>query len=185
MLLTGKNCHDKNANKWIIEEKEPVEEATQELIQCIATYMPPAEQELAEKALQLAQATCAGVRGLRPIPPLEHALAIANILAQMHIDAIGVSAGLIFEAVDADLLALEQVEDELGAAVSRVVDSMLRMNILERKKQSMTQGLAAQPERRKATIPKSGVFASTSAAVRRKPCVRCSSRCPKIRALCC
>jgi GTP pyrophosphokinase len=127
-------------------EKEPIEEAAQELLRFTATYMPPAEKEQVQKALHIARETCEGVRGLRPIPPLEHALAIANILARMHIDAIGVSSGLVFEAVDADLLPLERVEDELGAAVSRVVDSMLRMNILERKKQSMTQGLTAQPD---------------------------------------
>src|SRR5947207_7394025 len=54
----------------------------------------------------------------------------------MHIDAVGVASGLIFEAVDADLLSLERVEATLGVAVARVVGSMLRMNILERKKQS-------------------------------------------------
>ncbi|HXR64589.1 MAG TPA: HD domain-containing protein, partial [Ktedonobacteraceae bacterium] len=136
------------------EEKEPIGEAAQELTQFVATYMPPAEQEQVQKALQLARETCEGVRGLRPIPPLEHALAIANILAKMHIDAIGVSAGLVFEAVDADLTPLEKVEDELGAPVARVVDSMLRMNILERKKQSMAQGQAAQPESEKSNDPK-------------------------------
>ena len=134
--------------------RESVEESAQELSQLIATYMPPAEQELAHKALQLARETCAGVRGSRPIPPLEHALAIAIILAKMHIDTIGVSAGLIFEAVDADLLPLERVEEELGEAVARVVDSMQRMNILERKKQSMAQVLAAQPDLEKASDPK-------------------------------
>lgn len=136
------------------EEKEPIGDAAQKLIQFIATYMPSGEQEQVQKALQLARETSEGVRGARLIPPLEHALAIATILAQMHIDAIGVSAGLIFEAVDADLVGLERVEDELGGAVARVVDSMLRMNILERKKQSMTQGLAAQPELEKSNDPK-------------------------------
>ncbi len=121
-------------------EKEPVEEPAQELIHLVASYMPPAEREQVQRALALARETCEGVRGLRLIPPLEHALAIARILAQMHIDAIGVSAGLVFEAVDADLLELSRVEEELGAAVARVVESMLRLNILERKKQSMAQG---------------------------------------------
>src|SRR5205085_991557 len=37
----------------------------------------------------------------------------------------------------ADLLPLERVETTLGVAVARVVSSMLRMNILERKKQSV------------------------------------------------
>lgn len=135
-------------------EKEPINESAQELIHLGATYLPPAEREQVRQALQLARETCEGVRGLRLIPPLEHALAIANILAQMHIDAIGVSAGLIFEAVDADLVSLERVEEELGAAVARVVDSMLRMNILERKKQSMSLGQPLQPETEKSSDPK-------------------------------
>jgi GTP pyrophosphokinase len=108
--------------------------------------MPPAEREQVQQALQLARETCEDVRGLRLIPPLEHALAIAKILAQMHIDAIGVSAGLIFEAVDANLASLELVEERMGSAVARVVESMLRMNILERKKQSMAQGQVASAE---------------------------------------
>jgi GTP diphosphokinase / guanosine-3',5'-bis(diphosphate) 3'-diphosphatase len=135
-------------------EKEPTNESAQELIHFIQTYMPPAEVEQVLSALRLAQETCAGIRGLRLIPPLEHALAIANILAQLHIDAIGVSSGLIFEAVDADLVSLERVEAELGMAVGRVMDSMLRMNILERKKQSMSQGQATQTESEKNSDPK-------------------------------
>src|SRR6266849_8598888 len=101
----------------------------------IVQYMPPAEVEQVSRALQLARETCEGVKGERAIPPLEHALAIATILSEiMHIDAVGVASGLVFEAVDSDLLSLERVETTLGTPVARVVGSMLRMNILERKK---------------------------------------------------
>ena len=127
-------------------EREPIHTSAQELIRLIHTYMPSAEKEQVQHALRLAWETCAGVRGARLLPPLEHALAIANILAAMHIDGIGVSAGLIFEAVDADLVPLARVEGELGGAVARVVDSMQRLNILERKKQSMSQGQPAPGE---------------------------------------
>ncbi len=101
----------------------------------IVQYMPPTEIEQVSRALQLARETCEGVKGDRAIPPFEHALAVATILAQiMHIDAVGVASGLVFEAVDSDLLSLERVETTLGTPVARVVGSMLRMNILERKK---------------------------------------------------
>jgi GTP diphosphokinase / guanosine-3',5'-bis(diphosphate) 3'-diphosphatase len=101
----------------------------------IVEYMPATEVEQISHALQLARETCEGVKGERSIPPLEHALAIATILAQiMHVDAVGVASGLVFEAVDSDLLSLERVEKTLGTPVARVVGSMLRMNILERKK---------------------------------------------------
>src|SRR6266567_4980152 len=99
---------------------------------------PPGGAKIVESSF-LAQETCKDVQdSLSPtsIPPLEHALAVATILADMHIDAVGVAAGLLFEAVDAERLALERVENILGPAVARVLGSMLRLNILERKKQA-------------------------------------------------
>jgi len=130
-----------------IDEKLAANEHTkkqaQQLLDIVLQYMPPAEVEQVSRALQLAQETCEGVRGERPIPPLEHALAVATILAQiMHIDAVGVASGLVFEAVDSDLLSLERLESALGTPVARVVGSMLRMNILERKKRVGAQFIA-------------------------------------------
>jgi guanosine-3',5'-bis(diphosphate) 3'-pyrophosphohydrolase len=109
------------------------------LLTIVRQYMAPAEVEQVSLALQLAQETCKDVHdSLSPtsIPPLEHALAVATILAEMHIDAVGVAAGLLFEAIDAERLALERVENILGPAIARVLGSMLRLNILERKKQA-------------------------------------------------
>ncbi len=109
------------------------------LLTIVRQDMAPAEVEQVSLALQLAQDTCKDLHNsLSPtsIPPLEHALAVATILADMHIDAVGVAAGLLFEAVDAERLALERVENILGPAVARVLGSMLRLNILERKKQA-------------------------------------------------
>lgn len=107
--------------------------------------MTATEVELVHKALHLCLETCRDVPGLRPIPPLEHALAVATILAQMHIDVIGVSSGLVFEALDANLLSLERIEEVLGYATARVVGSMERLNILERKKQNITDTGASIP----------------------------------------
>ncbi|HET8912003.1 MAG TPA: RelA/SpoT family protein [Ktedonobacteraceae bacterium] len=111
--------------------------------------MSPTDVDFISQALQMAEETSRGAPG-RPsqiLPPFEHALVVATILAEMHIDAIGVAAGLVFEAVDGGLLELERVQMELGFVVSRIVDSMSRLNILERKKKSMEQvTLASQIE---------------------------------------
>ncbi len=113
-------------------------EAIERLLTLVRRYMNPIEVSRVVEALHLAQEKCRGIVGVRPIPPLEHALAISTILAQlMHADAVGVEAGLIFEAVDADLLSIEDVERELGTPTARIVGSMSRLNILERKKQSV------------------------------------------------
>ena len=132
---------------------ETTTKQAQQLLEIVQQYMPPAEVEQVSRALQLARETCEGVQGERAIPPLEHALAVATILAQiMHIDAVGVASGLVFEAVDSDLLSLEDVETKLGTPVARVVGSMLRMNILERKKRVGAQLIT--PE--KAGVPNAG-----------------------------
>ena len=118
-----------------IPASEQTDKQAQQLLDLVRQYMPPAEVDQVAQALRLAEETCGGVRGKRPVPPLEHALAVTTILAEiMHIDAVGVAAGLVFEAVDSGLLSLERAESTLGAPVARVVGSMLRMNILERKK---------------------------------------------------
>jgi GTP diphosphokinase / guanosine-3',5'-bis(diphosphate) 3'-diphosphatase len=108
-----------------------------QLLSLVRQYMLPHEVQRVTRALQLAQDVCQAVVGERFIPPFEHALAVATIMAQMHSDAVGIGAGLVFEAVDADLLSLDRVEQVLGKPTGRVVESMARLNILERKKQQV------------------------------------------------
>src|SRR5258706_1401413 len=93
----------------------------------IVQDMPPVEVELVQHALQLAQETCGNVRGERALPPLDYAIAVATILAQMHIDAVGVVSGLIFEADYAELISLERGEAGIGNTVSPEVGRLSRI----------------------------------------------------------
>jgi GTP diphosphokinase / guanosine-3',5'-bis(diphosphate) 3'-diphosphatase len=117
-------------------------EQAQQLLNTVRQDMSPTEALQVTQAFELAWNLCGESPGEKGLTLIEHALAIATILVEMHIDAVGVSSGLIFEAVDADLVSLERVETMLGAAVARVVGSMLRLNILERKKRAGAQFIA-------------------------------------------
>jgi len=114
-------------------------EQAQRLLNIVRQNMSPGETRQVEQAYELAWSVCGESHGEKGLMLIEHALAIATILAEMRIDAVGVSAGLIFEALDADLVPLERVETVLGVATARVVGSMLRLNILERKKRAGAQ----------------------------------------------
>jgi guanosine-3',5'-bis(diphosphate) 3'-pyrophosphohydrolase len=132
---------DRSLEQHVMEN--PYRDALDRLLSLVRPYMPPHEIDLVIKAFQLAFESCGEAQGVptRPIPPLEHALAVTTILARMmHVDAIAISAGLVFEAVDAELLPIEQVEHSLSVSTARVVGSMLRLNILERKKQNVVTG---------------------------------------------
>ena len=142
----------------VAEISEASLQQMRQLLASVQQYMVPAEVEQVAHALQLAKETCRGVSGERVggpthIPPLEHALAVATILASiMRTDAVGVSAGIVFEAVDAELLSLERVESVLGSTVARVVGSMMRLNILERKKQSVAVEVESNRDQKKRRI---------------------------------
>ena len=142
----------------VAEISEASLQQMRQLLASVQQYMVPADVEQVAHALQLAKETCRGVSGERVggpthIPPLEHALAVATILASiMRTDAVGVSAGVVFEAVDAELLSLERVESVLGSTVARVVGSMLRLNILERKKQSVAVEVESNRDQKKRRI---------------------------------
>ncbi|GCE04428.1 (p)ppGpp synthetase [Dictyobacter aurantiacus] len=132
---------DSSVEQQFVEPPYPP--AMKQLLALVNQYMTLAEVDLVVKAFQLSSEACGGVTGTsaRPIPPLEHALAVTTIMARMmHVDAIGIAAGLVYEAVDAELLLPEQVEYTLGVPTARVVESMLRLNILERKKQNAATG---------------------------------------------
>jgi GTP pyrophosphokinase len=114
----------------------------EQVLALVSPYMNSQEIDMVIKAFQLVLESCRqGVEEMHLLPRLERALAVTTILAQvMHVDAIGIAAGLVFETVDADLLSIGQVERVLGAATARVIGSMARLNILERKKQNVTTG---------------------------------------------
>ena len=131
-------------NSFVEESTAPHEfsDAIAGLLKYLHQYMQAEEIELVRPALHLALEVCLNVNGTSRLAPLEHALAVSTILAQMHIDATGISAGLVYEAVDAEILSLERVEQVLGSSTARIVGSMSRLNILERKKQNVAIGVA-------------------------------------------
>jgi guanosine-3',5'-bis(diphosphate) 3'-pyrophosphohydrolase len=120
----------------------PYPDPMAQLLDIVRLYMAPDEVDQVLKACHLVLESCQDEASqTRPIPPLEQAIAVATIMAKiMHVDAIGISAALAFENVDAELLTSEQVEQVLGPSTARIVGSMMRLNVMERKKQNAANG---------------------------------------------
>ncbi|HEY4032531.1 MAG TPA: RelA/SpoT family protein [Ktedonobacteraceae bacterium] len=131
---------DRSIEQYTAED--PYQDAMEQVLALVSPYMNSQEIDMVIRAFQLVlEGCCQGVEEMQLLPRLERGLAVTTILAQMmHVDAIGISAGLVFETVDAEVLTIEQVERSLGAATARVIGSMARLNILERKKQNVATG---------------------------------------------
>src|SRR5256885_15679188 len=107
---------DRSIEQYTTED--PYQDAMEQILELISPYMNCQEIDMVVRAFQLVLESCRqGIEEMHLLPRLERALAVTTILAQMmHVDAIAISAGLVFETVDAELLTIEQVERVLGAA---------------------------------------------------------------------
>src|SRR3954465_3780187 len=64
-------------------------------------------------------------------PYLTHPLEVANILAEMKMDATTVSVGLLHDVVEDTLVSLEDVERMFGADVAHIVDGVTKISQIQ------------------------------------------------------
>ena len=80
-------------------------------------------------------------------------LAITGILAELHMDAEGLVAGLCYRAVRRDLISLERIRDRLGDGVARLIDGVQRMAIIgELRNPSNQRVLGVEPVQQTAKL---------------------------------
>src|SRR4029450_13132655 len=61
-------------------------------------------------------------------PYLTHPLEVANLLAEMKMDAVTVSVGLLHDVVEDTLVSLDEVERTFGADVAHIVDGVTKIS---------------------------------------------------------
>jgi guanosine-3',5'-bis(diphosphate) 3'-pyrophosphohydrolase len=61
-------------------------------------------------------------------PYMTHPLEVANILADMRMDAVTVSVGLLHDVVEDTLTTLEHLEDVFGPEIAHIVDSLTKIS---------------------------------------------------------
>jgi GTP pyrophosphokinase len=64
-------------------------------------------------------------------PYLTHPLEVANILAEMKLDAVAVSVGLLHDVVEDTLVSLEEVESQFGPQTAHIVDGVTKISQIQ------------------------------------------------------
>src|SRR5205814_7237043 len=64
-------------------------------------------------------------------PFVEHPLAVATILADLHLDTTTLTAALLHDTVEDTEVGLEQLEQEFGPEVARIVDGLTKLEKIE------------------------------------------------------
>src|SRR5437016_6475534 len=64
-------------------------------------------------------------------PYLTHPLEVANLLAEMKMDAITVSVGLLHDVVEDTLVSLDKIEELFGSEVAHIVDGVTKISQIQ------------------------------------------------------
>src|SRR5579859_8068395 len=80
------------------------------------------ERHMIERAYQRAEQAHSGQTRKSGEPYMIHCVAVAQMLAELHMDAATISAALLHDVVEDTPITLDDIEKEFGAEVAKLVD---------------------------------------------------------------
>ncbi|QDR80847.1 RelA/SpoT family protein [Sporomusa termitida] len=111
----------------------------EDIIAKIKANHPDAPLQMVEKAYQLAYNSHAGQLRVSGEEYICHPLGVANILADLQIDAVTISASLLHDVVEDTDVTLEKLEKEFGKEVAMLVDGVTKLSRIEYKSKEEQQ----------------------------------------------
>lgn len=89
------------------------------------------EIDLIRRACHLAQHAHIGQKRASGDPYFQHVLAVANILASAKLDHETIAAALLHDVAEDTAFTLEDIEDQFGGTVAKLVDGVTKMDVID------------------------------------------------------
>lgn len=105
----------------------------------IKNYNPNADFELIERAYDFAAKAHEGQKRHSGEPYITHPLAVARILANLELDQETIIAGLLHDTVEDTEVTLEDIQNNFGAEIARMVDGVTKLSRIEYKSKEEQQ----------------------------------------------
>ncbi|MDO8795225.1 MAG: bifunctional (p)ppGpp synthetase/guanosine-3',5'-bis(diphosphate) 3'-pyrophosphohydrolase [Vicinamibacterales bacterium] len=102
----------------------------EDLLEKVRGYAPEADVELLRRAYVFSAFEHRGQVRRSGEPYLIHPLAVADILADMRLDAVAISAGLLHDVVEDTLTTIDRIEALFGPAVAHVVEGVTKISAI-------------------------------------------------------
>jgi len=104
----------------------------EELIAVLPVVFTPAERELVQRAFRLAEQAHEGQTRASREPYITHCLAVSGILADLHMPAAVIAAGLLHDTVEDTAVTLDDLKRDFGDEVSKLVSGVTKLTQLPR-----------------------------------------------------
>jgi GTP diphosphokinase / guanosine-3',5'-bis(diphosphate) 3'-diphosphatase len=111
-------------------DPQATRESFDALVRSVRSYNPKADLKQLQRAYALAEASHEGQKRLSGEDFVEHPLAVAGILADLRLDTTSLVAALLHDTVEDTDVSLDQLEEEFGPEVTRIVDGLTKLDAL-------------------------------------------------------
>lgn len=102
-----------------------------DLHRIIQSYLPPEQIELIQRAFVIARDAHEGQFRSSGEPYITHPVAVASIIAEMHLDHEAVMAALLHDVIEDTPYTEEQLKEEFGSSVAEIVDGVSKLDKLK------------------------------------------------------
>ena len=99
-----------------------------QLVSTLKTYLPDDSVEIVVRAYAFSNDAHSGQKRKSGEPYITHPVAVAQELADMHLDVQAVTAALLHDVVEDTSASLEDIEDEFGQEVAQLVDGVSKLD---------------------------------------------------------
>src|SRR6266498_4770455 len=100
------------------------------LLEKVRVSNPEADIELLRRAYVFSALEHKGQVRHSGEPYLVHPLEVANILADMRLDVVAISAGLLHDVVEDTLTTIERIQELFGPDVAHVVEGVTKLSVI-------------------------------------------------------
>ncbi|HID62115.1 MAG TPA: bifunctional (p)ppGpp synthetase/guanosine-3',5'-bis(diphosphate) 3'-pyrophosphohydrolase, partial [Anaerolineae bacterium] len=87
--------------------------------------------ELIRRAYDLAAVAHAGQERASGEPYIVHSLAVAQRLAELHLDSATIAAGLLHDVVEDTIVTIEDLHQDFGEEVAKLVDGVTKLEQID------------------------------------------------------
>lgn len=102
-----------------------------ELLTKVQLYNPNAEFGLIERAYKFAEKSHDGHKRASGLPYLSHPLGVSMILADLRMDSVTISSGLLHDTVEDCGITVGQLREDFGEDVALIVDGVTKLGRME------------------------------------------------------
>ncbi|TYZ26754.1 bifunctional (p)ppGpp synthetase/guanosine-3',5'-bis(diphosphate) 3'-pyrophosphohydrolase [Selenomonas caprae] len=119
------------------KDKAPV--SIESIIAAVKEYEPNADTALIQRAYDLASAAHEGQTRVSGEAYIIHPLHVAQILTELHIDDVTISAALLHDVVEDTIYTKEQIAEMFGEEVAMIVDGVTKLGRIQYKSKEEVQ----------------------------------------------